>query len=151
MSSIHAVLHGVLRGDYGSLAILLTGKGHRMPSFANFLSCLLLAEGDATGPGPSMLSGMLPILMIIVLFYMLMIRPERRKKAELLEMLQNLKKNDRVVTIGGIYGTVISTSKDSEEVTIKIDENTNTKLKMQRSAIARVLNGDTGSPTKGGS
>ena len=90
-------------------------------------------------------------LMIGVLFYFLMIRPDRRKKAEMLEMLQQLKKNDRVVTIGGIYGTVVATSKDAEEVTIKIDENTNTKLRLQRSAIARVLNGETGSPNKGGS
>ena len=48
-------------------------------------------------------------------------------------MLQNLKKNDRVVTIGGIYGTVVNAQKDLDEVTIKVDESTNTKLRMQRS------------------
>ena len=80
-----------------------------------------------------------PFLMIAVLFYLLMIRPERRKRAELTAMLQNLKKNDRVVTIGGIYGTVVNAQKDLDEVTIKVDESTNTKLRMQRSAIARVL------------
>ena len=124
-----------------------------MPRFADLLSCLPLAQaGDAAKPGlMNMLGSLAPFLIIGVLFYILMIRPERRKKADLLEMLQQLKKNDRVVTIGGIYGTVVSTSKDSEEVTIKIDENTNTKMRMQRSAIARVLNGESGSPNKGSS
>ena len=93
---------------------------------------------------------MFPFIMIAVIFYVLMIRPERRKKAELLEMLQNLKKNDRVVTIGGIIGTVVTTSKDSEEVTIRVDESSNTKLRMQRSAIARVLS-ESGKPVNGGS
>ena len=59
----------------------------------------------------SLLGPLFPFLMIAVLFYLLMIRPERRKRAELAEMLQNLKKNDRVVTIGGIYGTVVATSR----------------------------------------
>ena len=86
--------------------------------------------------------------MIAVLFYFLMIRPERRKRAELTAMLQNLKKNDRVVTIGGIYGTIVNAQQDLDEVTIKVDENTNTKLRMQRAAIARVLSSDSASATK---
>ena len=44
--------------------------------------------------------------MIGVLFYLMLVRPERRKRADLDTMLKNLKKNDRVVTIGGIFGTV---------------------------------------------
>ncbi len=124
-----------------------------MPQFADLLFRLPLAAGDPAKPGgiSDLLVNMFPFLMIAVLFYWLMIRPERRKKAGLLEMLQNLKKNDRVVTIGGIFGTVVTASNDSDEITIKIDETTNTKLKMQRNAIARVLNGELGSSTKNGS
>ncbi len=117
-----------------------------MPRYFDVMTHLVLAQvaqGDApAAPGsglPQLLANVFPFLMIAVLFYLLMIRPERRKRAELAGMLQNLKKNDRVVTIGGIYGTVVMTSKDSDEVTIKVDENTNTKLRLQRSAIARVL------------
>ena len=66
--------------------------------------------------------------MIGVLFYVLMIRPERRKRAELSQMLANLKKNDRVVTIGGIFGTVVNVQQGLEEVTIKVDEGSNTKI-----------------------
>lgn len=115
-----------------------------MPGFAALSLCLLLAQAaDPANRGSgSMVGTMISFGLIIVLFYMLMIRPERRRKAELAEMLTNLKKNDRVVTIGGIYGTVVAASKDSEEVTLKVDETTNTKLRMQRSAIARVLSAE---------
>jgi preprotein translocase subunit YajC len=115
-----------------------------MPGFAALSSCLLFAQAadPAKSGSGSMVGTMISFGLIIVLFYMLMIRPERRRKAELAEMLTNLKKNDRVVTIGGIYGTVVAASKDSEEVTLKVDETTNTKLRMQRSAIARVLSAE---------
>ena len=46
------------------------------------------------------------------------------------------------MTIGGIYGTVVNVQKELDEVTITVDENTNTKLRMQRAAIARVLASD---------
>ncbi|MCU0962801.1 MAG: preprotein translocase subunit YajC [Pirellulaceae bacterium] len=119
-----------------------------MGTMSNIPTCVLWGQGGAAAPPGlgSLLGPLFPFLMIAVLFYLLMIRPERRKRAELAEMLQNLKKNDRVVTIGGIYGTVVNTQRDSDEVTIKVDESTNTKLRMQRSAIARVLATDSASP-----
>lgn len=99
------------------------------------------AAAPAAGPLDALFRGpWIPFLMIGVLFYMLMIRPERRKRAELAQMLSNLKKNDRIVTIGGIYGTVVNVQQGVEEVTIKVDESSNTRLRMQRSAIARLLN-----------
>jgi preprotein translocase subunit YajC len=111
---------------------------------AVLISFLPLAQGEGAQPGglSGLLGGMLPFIMIAILFYLLMIRPERRKKAELMEMLQNLKKNTRVVTIGGIFGTVVSTSKDSEEVTLMIDDSNSTKMRVQRNAIARVIGGE---------
>ena len=97
----------------------------------------------------SLLGPLFPFMMIAVLFYFLMIRPERRKRQELQLMLSNLKPKDRVVTIGGIFGTVVTVMKESDEITIKVDENTNTKLRMQRSAIARVVSGDGSMVDKG--
>jgi len=122
-----------------------------MPTALNLIASVLLAEGDKAVPpsGPSsMLISLSPFILIAVLFYLLMIRPERRKRAELTAMLNNLKKNDRVVTIGGIYGTVVNVQKDLDEVTIKVDENTNTKLRMQRAAIARVIASESAAPVK---
>lgn len=108
----------------------------------SLLGQVLAQDGAQRPPGMGGLADlMIPVAMIAVLFYLLLWRPQRRERAAVAEMLKNLKKNDRVVTIGGIYGTVVTAAKDSDEVTIKVDESTNTKLRMQRAAIARVLSG----------
>jgi preprotein translocase subunit YajC len=54
-------------------------------------------------------------------------------------MRANLKKNDRIVTVGGIIGTVINAPKDSDEISIRIDESSNTRMRILRSAVNRVL------------
>ena len=69
-----------------------------------------------------------------------MIAPERRRKAEEAKLYSGLKKNDRVVTIGGIHGTIAAISSDNNVVTLRIDENGNTRIKINRSAIASVVN-----------
>ena len=82
------------------------------------------------------------MVVIMVLFYFMLIRPQKRKEQELREMVRNVKENDRVVTIGGIYGVVTNVQRDAERVTIRVDESTGTKLKVNMSAIARVLTGE---------
>ena len=59
------------------------------------------------------------MVLIFVMFYFLMIRPQRRRQKEHEEMVQSLRKGDRIITAGGIYGQVESVSKDN--VLIKID------------------------------
>ena len=54
-------------------------------------------------------------------------------------MLEAVKKNDRVITAGGIYGVVTNVHREADEVTIKVDEATNTKLRLTLSSITRVL------------
>lgn len=98
------------------------------------------AEAPATGIQQLLTGPWIPLIMVMVLFYLLMIRPERRKRAELTRMLDDLKKNDRIVTIGGIFGTVVNVQQGVNEVTIKVDESNSTRLRIQRSAIARVVN-----------
>ncbi len=98
------------------------------------------AKGEPDGGGAAGILSMLPaLMMIMVLFYFLMIRPERRKQATHKALLEGLKKNDRVVTIGGMYGVVMNVQRDADEVTLKIDEANNTKIRVQFSAIARVV------------
>lgn len=80
----------------------------------------------------------LPMVLIFVLFYFMMMRPQAKERAKLRDTLENLKKNDRVVTAGGILGTVVNVQKDSPYVTIKIDEQTNAKLKVKRTSIISV-------------
>jgi preprotein translocase subunit YajC len=85
------------------------------------------------------LMSMLPmILVLFFLFYFLMIRPQSKERQKRQDMLGGIKKNDRVVTIGGIYGVVMNVNKEADEVTLRIDESTNTKIRVSLSAIARV-------------
>ena len=69
-----------------------------------------------------------------------MLGPKRKQERQRKDMLSNLKRGDRVQTIGGILGTVIDV-RDSE-VVLKVDESTNTKMRFARSAIHRVLEDD---------
>lgn len=102
----------------------------------NTISILLfpLAQGNAPG-----WLGLWPIVAIAFLFYFLLIRPQRREQSQRDAMLANLKKNDHVVTIGGIHGVVTNIRREVDEVTIKVDEATNTKLRLTVGAIARVV------------
>ena len=97
----------------------------------------LIAEGAAGG------SGMAQILTIWVpigfLFWFLLIRPQQKEKAKMAKMLSAIKKNDRVVTVGGIYGVVTNVHKEADEVTIKVDEATGTKLRMTLGSVGRVV------------
>jgi preprotein translocase subunit YajC len=86
-----------------------------------------------------LLPSLLPFVAIFVLFYFLLIRPQRRDQARRQEMLGGVKKNDRVVTVGGIYGVVSNVNREADEVTIKVDEGTNTKLRVTLSSIGRIL------------
>jgi preprotein translocase subunit YajC len=76
---------------------------------------------------------------LFAMFYLMMIRPQKRKEQELRRQVTNLKENDRVITIGGIYGVVTNVQRDAQRITIRVDETTGTKLRLNMSAIARVL------------
>ena len=82
---------------------------------------------------------MLPIGMIVILYIVLMVLPQRREQKKVQDFLGNLKKNDEVILQGGIMATIINIQKDSEFVTVRIDETTNAKMKVLRSAILKVV------------
>jgi preprotein translocase subunit YajC len=103
---------------------------------------LLAAENPGAGGFFGLTNAMFPLIIIFVLFYFMLIRPERRRKAEMARMLENLKNKDRVVTAGGIKGVIVNVQQNSDEVTLRVDENTNTKLRVLRSSIARVIRDD---------
>lgn len=111
---------------------------------------LLAQEGGGAAPGPGGGAfSMLPMLVAIgFLFYFIVLRPQRREQGERESMLKTLKKNDRVITVGGIYGTVTNVRADVDEITIRVDESTNTKLRITLGSIARVVAapGDEGAP-----
>ncbi|MDR2110996.1 MAG: preprotein translocase subunit YajC [Spirochaetaceae bacterium] len=91
--------------------------------------------GGGTGNPASFISTLVPFGLIIVIFYFLIIRPQNKKQKETQRMLSALKKGDRVVTIGGVYGVIQSVRENS--VILKVDENT--KIEFSRSSISSVL------------
>lgn len=97
------------------------------------------APPKAGGDPSSLLQMVFPFVLIFVLFYFLLIRPQKREQSRRQAMLSAVKKNDRVVTIGGIYGVVTNVHAEADEATIKVDEATNTKLRITLSSIGRVL------------
>jgi preprotein translocase subunit YajC len=78
--------------------------------------------------------------MMFVLMYLILFRGPRKKQQQHKQMVQSLAKNDRIQTIGGIIGTVVDIKED--EITLKIDESNNTKIKILRSAIGRNMSKD---------
>ncbi len=77
----------------------------------------------------------LPIILLFVIFYFLLIRPQQQQQKKRKEMLSNLQKGDRVVTIGGIYGMIKEIREDT--LVLRIADNVN--VKMARTGIDRVV------------
>ena len=107
------------------------------------LDCLfaftVFAEGEVgeQPDAPSPFGMLFPIVFIFLLFYLLILRPQKRDRAKREKTLKTLKKNDRVVTIGGIIGLIANVEPDGKEVTVKVDDNT--RIKMLRSSIQNIL------------
>ena len=81
-------------------------------------------------------SGLFPLVLIVVFFYVFMISGNKKKEKARKELINTLARGDKVTTIGGIVATVVDAAGD--EVTLKIDENNNTKMRVTRSAVASV-------------
>lgn len=78
------------------------------------------------------------VVLVVVFFYFFLIRPQKKEQEEKQKMLGGLKKNDRVVTTGGIYGTVVNV-KDNE-VTLRVDDQAKVKIRFRKAAVAAVVN-----------
>ncbi len=106
----------------------------------SFLPLFLQAAGAAGAAGASPAGAgivtFLPFILIILIMYFLMIRPQNKKQKETQKMLDALKKGDKVITIGGIHGTVSNVKDDT--VTVKVDEGC--RIEFNRTAIASVVN-----------
>lgn len=85
---------------------------------------------------------MLPIMAAIMALYFILLRPQQQEQDKASGNVKNLKKNDRIVTVGGIVGTVVNSPEQSEFTTIKIDESNNTKIQVRTVSIARVMTDD---------
>lgn len=98
-------------------------------------------SGPAGGPPPSgtdmFMRTLLPMILLIAVFYFVMFRGQKKERDKHQAMLSALKRNDRVQTIGGILATVVEVR--DNEVVLKVDETSNVKMRFNRAAIKEVL------------
>ena len=92
------------------------------------------AAGSASG-GAAAFAQFLPIVLIFVIFYFLLIRPQKKKDKKVKEMLAALKNGDRVCTIGGIYGTIVRIKDDV--LTVEVGDQ-KTQMMIARWAVRNV-------------
>jgi preprotein translocase subunit YajC len=90
--------------------------------------------GEGSPGGSSLITSLLPFAAIIAIFYFLIIRPQNKKQKDTQRMLSALKKGDKVVTVGGIHGTIQSVKESS--VIVRIDDTV--KVEFSRSAISSI-------------
>ena len=107
---------------------------------------LTLAQENADAAEGNPLLAFLPMIAIGVFFYFIMLRPQQRREKQRRELLSEIKKNDKVVTIGGIIGKVADLSSDGREVTIKVDDTT--RIRLLRSSIQTIYDETAGEDSK---
>lgn len=90
--------------------------------------------GAGAGSQAAVIANFLPIIFIFGIFYFLLIRPQQKRQREYEKMLKEIKKNDEIVTTGGIHGTILNVKDDT--VTLKIDENV--KIEINKNAVGQI-------------
>jgi len=101
---------------------------------------------DASGAG-SIVMQLLPLLLIFVVFYFLLIRPQQKKMKEHKAMLTSLKRGDRVITSGGILGEIKLVKDNSDEVEVEIAPNV--RVTIVRGTIGSVIRPEAANDAKG--
>lgn len=95
---------------------------------------LVLLQAATANPTGQMVSTLVTFGLVFVIFYFLSIRPQNKKQKEMQKMIAGVKKGDKIVTIGGIHGTVYSVKEGT--VVVKVDDDC--KIEFSKSAIATV-------------
>jgi preprotein translocase subunit YajC len=102
-----------------------------------FMSLLASAQATPAGQAPrgSMFTALLPMAAVFVIFYLLIIMPQRKKQKKHMDMVNNLKPGDRIITTGGIFGTVMGVQPDRIELKVSA----NVKIDITKSAVGAIL------------
>jgi preprotein translocase subunit YajC len=98
----------------------------------NYLTYILMAQ-PAEGSQGNPLSMFLPLIAVMVIFWLFMIRPQAKRQKELRIFRDSLQKGDKVITTGGIYGKVVSVK--DQIIVLQVDENTN--LTVDKSSVIK--------------
>jgi preprotein translocase subunit YajC len=107
-----------------------------MPDLLATLPLLFAENAPAGGGNPNALNSLLPLIAIPFLFYLIIMRPKQQEEKKRQAMINALKKNDKVLTLAGIYGTVVSVDNEQDRVVLRVDDNV--KIAFSKSAILKV-------------
>ena len=91
-------------------------------------------DGQGAPGAGGMFGALMPLILIFVIFYFLLILPQRRKQKEHREMVRNVKKGDKIITTGGLYGTITKLKKNYVEIEVA----NQVKLRVQRNCISQL-------------
>ncbi|MBV9759196.1 MAG: preprotein translocase subunit YajC [Acidobacteriaceae bacterium] len=108
-------------------------------SLSSFPLLLLQTGGAAASPGGSFATGLIPIVLMIAIFYFLVFMPMRRQQAKQKDMIKTLQNGQTVLTSGGIIGTIVAVNDDTLILRIKPD---NLKIQVARSAVTSLIPSD---------
>ena len=97
------------------------------------------AQPAANEGGAEMMWFIIMFTAVIFIMWVLMVSPQKKQEERLRKMLNSLEKNDRVMTVGGIIGTVYSVDKEQNEVVLKVDEANNTRIRFHLTAVNTVF------------
>jgi len=87
------------------------------------------------GAQPNPMGALIPFILIIPIFYFLLIRPQQKRQKQFRQMVSQLKKDDRIVTTGGIHGLVVAV----KEHTLSVKIADNVKIEVDKSCVSRVI------------
>jgi preprotein translocase subunit YajC len=113
-----------------------------MPGLLDVIPLIFAQAAPPAAPQaePSLFTNIgLPLLMIVPLFYFMIIRPNQQQEKQRRQMIDALKKNDKVLTTAGIYGTVMSVDPDGDRVVLRIDDDRGVKVAFSRASVAKVI------------
>jgi len=98
----------------------------------NILIIFLLQQTDGTA---SLISSLLPFVLIILVFYFLILRPQQKRAKDREKLLSGVQRGDKIITSGGVHGTV----EGIEDNTLLVKIADNVKVKMEKSAVATIV------------
>jgi len=103
------------------------------------------AQGAPGGAGPGPMMTIFPFILIFIIMYFMVIRPQQKKAKQHQELLKKLKKNDEVMTSGGIYGKVV----DLKDTIVTIEVAPNVRIRVARAQIATVIGAEKSAAKEG--
>lgn len=102
---------------------------------------LIFAQAAEQPQGPPGWAAIMPMVVLGVMFVMFF-RTQSKQRKDLQNALTAIKKNDKVVTSGGIIGVVVAIKENEDEITLKVDDTTNSRIRVLKSSVVKITSGD---------